>query len=191
MCEPTTLLLVASLATTVVGGYVAYDASKKSEAYNDAVAKQNKGVAEAQAVDAERLGQLEANERRLATRLKIANQTVGFAAQNVEQTGTALDILGDTAMFGEIDEQRIREGAARKAWGFRMQGYDIEANNRLQKFQGKTDRTGIILSTASKAMSSFGSMGAAKPAYTGAQASAGASSFLGASGYRGLGSVSW
>lgn len=160
MCDVVSAIMVT---TALIGGYVQYDSSKKAESYNSAVAKQNKGVAEAQAIDAERLGQLEANERRLATRLKIANQTVGFAAQNVEITGTPLQILGDTRMFGEIDEQRIREGAARKAWGFRMQGYDIEANNRLAKFQAKTDRTGIILSTASKVAGAWGSGMAAKP----------------------------
>lgn len=191
MCEPTTILMVASLATTVVGGAVAYDASRKAESYNNQVAKQNKAVAEAQAVDAERLGQLEGNERRLQMRMQIANQTVGFAAQNVEQTGTALDILGDTAMFGEVDIQRIQAGAARKAWGYRMQGYDIEANNRLQKFQGKADRMGIILSTASKAFSAGAGMMGGGAGYTGAQASAGASRFIGSSGYTGLGSVGW
>lgn len=180
MCEPVTLstaawLAIASTATAVVGGAVAYDASKKAESYQNQVAKQNMKVAEAQAVDAARLGQLEESERRLQARMQIASQTVGFAAQNVEQTGTALDILGDTAMFGEIDMQRIRYGAERKAWGYRMQGYDIDAQNRLQKFQAKTDRTGIILSTASKALSAWGSMGAAKPG-------ASSASFTGGSG---------
>jgi hypothetical protein len=149
------------MAIAAVSGYVAYDSSKKSQRYQEQVADQNKKVAEAQAVDAERLGQIEASERRLKTRMQIAAQTAGFGAQNVEQTGTALDILGDTAMFGEIDEGRIRANAARKAWGFRMQGYDIEANKRLMQFNEKNSRTGTILSTAGSMLGAYsGGMGA-------------------------------
>lgn len=160
MCDVTSAIMIG---IALVGGYVQYDASKKAEAYQDTVAKQNKGVAEAQAIDAERLGQLEAAERRLQTRLQIATQTVGFASQNVEQTGTAAQVLGDTAMFGAIDEQRILHGAEKRAWGFRMQGYDIEAQNRLNKFQSKTDRTGIILSTASGVAGAYGKYQSGKP----------------------------
>jgi hypothetical protein len=144
------------IATAVIGGAVAYKTSKDSQDYNEQVNKQNQKVAEAQAVDAERLGQIEAQEKRLQTRLKIANQTVGFAAQNVEATGTALDILGDTAMFGQIDEDRIRANAQRRAWGFRMQKYDLEAQKRLGAYQGKMDRFGTILTTAGKVAGSFG-----------------------------------
>lgn len=161
MCEPTTIAFVASAVIAGVSGYVAYDSSKKAQAYQEQVADQNKKVADAQAIDAERLGQIEANERRLKTRLQIASQRAGFGAQNVQQTGTALDILGDTAMFGEIDEGRIRANAARKAWGFRMQGYDIEANKRLNAYTSKMQRTGTILSTAASIAGSYSSWASA------------------------------
>jgi hypothetical protein len=62
-------------------------------------------------------------------------------------------------MFGEIDEGRIRANAARQAWGFRMQGYDIMANKKLMQFQEKTNRTGTILSTAGSMMGAYGSYG--------------------------------
>ena len=158
MCEPTTWVLIA---TAVVGGYMQYDASKKSQAYMEQVAEQDKAVADAQALDAERLGQIEAAERRLKTRMQLASQEVGFAAQNVERTGTALEILGDTAMFGSIDEDRIRANAAKRAWGFRMQGYDVEKNKRLAQFQGKTQRQGTILSTAGALAGSWSSYASA------------------------------
>lgn len=161
MCEPTTIAFVAAAAVSAVSGYVAYDSSKKAQAYQEEVADQNKKVADAQAIDAERLGQIEASERRLKTRLQIASQRAAFGAQNVQQTGTALDILGDTAMFGEIDEGRIRANAARRAWGFRMQGYDIEANKRLNAFTAKTQRTGTILSTAASIAGAYGSYASA------------------------------
>ena len=148
MCEPTTWVMIG---IALVGGAVQYDASQKAQRYQERVADQNAKVADAQAVDQERLGQIEASERRLKTRLQLANQQATFGAQNVQQSGTALDILGDTAMFGEIDEGRIRANAARKAWGYQIDAYNTRANKKLMQFQGKTDRTGIILSTASSA----------------------------------------
>lgn len=167
MCEPTTIAFVASMALTAISGYVAYDSSKKAQKYNEEVAEINKKSANAQALDAERLGQIERQERRLKTRMQIATQQVGFASQNVEQTGTALDILGDTAMFGEIDENRITANADRKAYGFRAQAWDIEANKRLMQFGAKNDRTGTILTTASSMFGAYGNYAKAGSAATG------------------------
>jgi hypothetical protein len=164
------------IATAVIGGAVAYTSSKNQSEYQEKLADQNQKVAEAQAVDAERLGQIEAGEARLRTRLQLASQTVGFAAQNVAASGTALDILGDTAMFGEIDQQRIRANAARRAWGFRTQGYDIGAQNTLNQYAGRMDRVGTILSTVGKVAGSFGSFGGSSPAPLGGGA---APSFVG------------
>lgn len=161
MCEPTTIALVASMAIAAVSGYVAYDSSKKAQKYNEEVAETNKKTLEGQALDAERLGQIERNERRLKTRMQLATQQVGFGAQNVETSGTALDILGDTALFGEIDENRITANAERKAFGFRYDAFNVEAGKRVMQFQAKNDRTGTILSTASSMLGAYGSYGKA------------------------------
>lgn len=143
------------IGIALVGGAVQYDASKKSQAYNEQVADQNTKVADAQATDELRLGQIAEQERRLKTRLQIANQRATFGAQNVQQSGSALDILGDMAMFGEIDIGRIRANAQRKAWGYNVDSWNQQANKKLAQFQGKTDRTGTILSTASSMVGSY------------------------------------
>lgn len=158
MCNP--VLIMAGF--TIAAGAVQYKTSRDSQKFNEAVADQNAKVAEAQAVDAERLGQIEAGERRLLLRQQLASQQVGFAAQNVEQTGTALDILGDTAMFGEIDETRIRANAERQAWGYRMQGYGIQTQKRLDAYQGKMGRFGTILTTGANMAGAWQSGRAAK-----------------------------
>lgn len=156
MCD---VASIVAIGVAVIGGAVSYKNSKNAQAYTEKVADQNKKVVEAQALDAERLGQREASERRLKTRLQMAQQTAVFGAQNVEQTGTALDILGDTAMFGQMDEDSIRANAQRKAWGYRTQGWNIEADKRFAQFKGKADRTGTILTTASSVASIWGSAG--------------------------------
>lgn len=162
MCGPVPLL-VTSLVISAVGGYMQYDSSKKAQKYNEAVAENNAKAADAQALDRQRLGQIEAQDRRLRTRLMLAEQQAGFGAQNVETSGTALDILGDTALFGELDEGRIRAQAAREAWGFEQQGWNARAQKKLIGFEGKAQRTGILLSTASSMASAgysyYGSLG--------------------------------
>ena len=155
MCEPT-LIFAATTALAVVGGVVQYKASKNATAFNDQMAKTNIKVADAQAVDAERLGQVEVAQRRLQTRMQLASQQVGFAAQNVETTGTALDIFGNTGMIGENDENQIRANTARHVFGYRMKAYDINAQNQLQKYQGKVDRLGTILTTAGSVVGAYG-----------------------------------
>lgn len=154
MCDVVSWVAVG---IALVGGAVQYDASKKSQHYQEQVSDQNTKVANAQAEDQLRLGQIEASERRLKTRLQIANQQATFGAQNVQVSGSALDILGDTAMFGEIDEGRIRANAQRKAWGYNVDAWNQQAGKKLAQFQGKTDRTGIILSTASSMLGSYSS----------------------------------
>lgn len=153
MCNPVAIVMVA---TTLISGAVSYQSSKNSQRYNEEVAEQNMKVSNAKAIDEERLGQIEAQEKRLETRMKIASQVVGFGAQNVEQTGSALDILGDTAMFGEIDQTRIRANAQRRAWGYRMQSHDIDSSSRLAGYQGRMDRAGTILSTAGGVAGAWG-----------------------------------
>lgn len=160
MCSATAAVMIG---VALVSGYMQYDASKQSQRYNEAVAEQNSKVAGAQAIDAERLGQIEEGERRMRMRLQIAQQETQFASQNVAPTGSALDILGQTAMFGEADIGRIRSNAQRKAWGFRYEQYNIEANKRMAAFKGKTERQGIVLSTVgnvtSAAAGGFGNTG--------------------------------
>lgn len=153
MCDVVSAVMIGA---AVLGGAVSYQNSKNAQRYTEDVADQNKKIIEAQAVDVERLGQREANERRMKTRLQLASQVAGFGAQNVEQTGTALDILGDTAMFGQIDEDSVRANAQRQAWGLRMQGWNVEADKRFAQFKGSADRTGIVLSTAGSVAGAWG-----------------------------------
>jgi hypothetical protein len=160
MCDGVSAVYaVVAIAAAVGAGYVSYKSSQNAQDYNEKIAETNKKVLESQAQDAERQGQIMQQERRLKTRMQIATQQVGFGAQNVEQTGTALDILGDTAMFGQIDEDRIAADAARKAFGFRFQGWDVEAQKRLMQSQAKDARTGTILSTVSSIAGTLGGGG--------------------------------
>src|SRR5687768_16073808 len=58
-------------------------------------------------------------------------QKAEIGARNVKGgSGTALDLLADTAMIGEEDALTIRNEAARESWGYRFQANE---SNRYGK----------------------------------------------------------
>lgn len=76
-------------------------------------------VAELQARDAESRGGIEEQRYRRQLAQIAGAQRAEIGARNVRRSGTALDLLTDTAQVGEEDVLTIRNEAAREAWGYR------------------------------------------------------------------------
>ena len=112
MCEPTTWIMLASALVGVVGQVQQGQASK-------AAGKANARVQSIMAADAIARGEAdEASQRRRTAAFK-GRQAAAFGASGAEiNTGSALEILADTAQFGELDALRIRSNAEREAFGF-------------------------------------------------------------------------
>ena len=112
MCEPTTWLLIASTVIGAAGQASQGAAAKKA-------AEANAKVQTIMANDAlERGKAAEASQRRKTAALK-GKQAAMFGASGGEiNTGSSLEILADTAQFGELDALRIRSNAEREAFGF-------------------------------------------------------------------------
>lgn len=85
----------------------------------EADAKTNARIAEFQAQDALLRGTKEEERYRRLIAMTIGTQRAEFGARNVTTSGTALDILSDTAQIGGEDVATIRSNAAREAWGYR------------------------------------------------------------------------
>jgi len=81
----------------------------------------NRRIAEFQATDALLRGTKEEERYRRLIATTVGAQKASFGQRNVTASGTALDILSDTAQIGEEDIQTIRSNAARTAWGYRNQ----------------------------------------------------------------------
>lgn len=125
-------------------------AQKESGKANQAIAEQNKKIADFNAQDAMNRGNAEAEEKRMKTRLLLGQQRAAIAANNVElSTGTSLDVLGDTALFGAIDEQRIRDNARRQAWGYSVEGQNYRWQGQLERWRGQTGARTTYLNAAS------------------------------------------
>ncbi|MGP1254927.1 MAG: virion core protein, T7 gp14 family [Kiloniellales bacterium] len=133
MCEP---LLIASTASTVIGGVMQMQAQgqqataqRQALDYQRQVAENNAITSERLAEDARERGREEERRQRMTTRDLKGRQTAVLAATGFQaDTGSALGILGDTAELGELDALTIRDNAAREAWRFEVQA----ANDRAQ-----------------------------------------------------------
>lgn len=137
---------------TVAGGLMAADAQRQEGKANAAIAENNQRIAVQQADDANRLGARESQQAAWRTRAVMGQQRAAIAANNLDPTmGTPAEILGETAMFGEVDQQNIRMNAARQAWGFNAQATNAANDASLSRWKGKTQSRNTILGSLAQA----------------------------------------
>jgi hypothetical protein len=161
MCEATTLM-VASMAIGAASAYVSYDTNKQAGKVQEAMAENNARLAADDAANAMAMGDRESEQQTWRTRAILGQQRAAVAAQGIDPTmGTPLELLGETAMFGEVDQQTIRLNAARNAWGFRAQETNIRNQSALDRYTTKQKGNATILSglssMAGSASSFYGS----------------------------------
>ena len=144
MCEPTTIMLVAA-ALSAAGTASQGQAAKKA-------AEANARVQTIMANDAlERGKAAEASQRRKTAALK-GKQAAMFGAGGGEvNTGGALEILADTAQFGELDALRIRSNSEREAFSFLSAA-------AISRSQGKNAATSANLSAAGTVIGASGAV---------------------------------
>ena len=160
MCELVTIAAVAAVASTAIAGYGQYQAgqaAKQAGEYNAAVARNNQIIAERQAEDAIKRGDIAADEQRRKTARIGAAQRVGFGSSGLAiDSGSSLDILGDTAAFGELDALTIKNNAQREAYGYRVQGMNYGAEAGLSLARGQNAATAGAISAGSTVVGGLG-----------------------------------
>jgi len=151
MCDPVT----AAVGISAVGAGVTASSQMAAGDYNAAIAEQNAQLAEKDAESALALGVVEENRYRRNVRQLQGSQATAIAANNLEQTGTPLDILTDTALIGEVDALTIRNNAIREAYGFSVDAANTRAQGQLERFKGRSQAAGTILGGAGDSFSTF------------------------------------
>lgn len=166
MCEPTTIAIASLAMTAAAGGVSAYGAVQQGKAaegqadYQAAVGRNNAIIAERQARDAEERGAAEETAQRRQTAALMGKQKAGMAANGLDlSSGSPLDILGDTAQFGELDALTVRSNAAREAYGYRNQGAQFTSDAAAQKIAGKNAKSASYISAGSTILTSASQMG--------------------------------
>lgn len=116
-----------------------------------ATAETNRRLGEAQASDALLRGTIEESRYRRQIAQVAGQQKADFGARNVTVSGTALDILADTAQIGEEDALTIHNNAARTAWGYRNQASEASRWGANQRNNSIGSAAGTLLTSGSKA----------------------------------------
>ncbi len=136
---------VASAAMTAYGQYQSGQQQKKMGAYQQAVAQNNALTAERNAQiqdnaadDALARGRIEEQQHRLKVAQMTGTQRSALAASGVQvDTGSALDMVADTAMMGEMDALTLRNNAEREAYQFRVGAYNARAQGGSALAEGE------------------------------------------------------
>ncbi len=117
-------LALSGLGTgmSVIGQANRAQADAAQANYMAQVARNNQIVADRNSTLALQQGQAQEDRQRLKTAQLLGSQRASLAAQGGDvNTGSNLDLLGDTARAGETDAQTIRSNAAQQAYGYQLQ----------------------------------------------------------------------
>jgi hypothetical protein len=97
--------------------------------YQAQLARNNQMIAEGYAQRALQQGQVDAQNQRFKTAATLGSQRASLASQGGDvDSGSPLDLQADTARIGEYNAQAVRNNAALKAYGYRVQGYNSAAD---------------------------------------------------------------
>lgn len=163
MCDPVTLMIAAATAvsagTTIYGGIQ----QKKQQEYAAKVSQNNAVMADRAAAERKEQGQREIAENARRYSAVESEQRARSAAMGLDVGfGTPLDLQTDTRTLGLADAQRIADGTAREAEGYRIQATGLRDQSAMQRYNGKQamigaglEATGTILSGATQAYGSF------------------------------------
>lgn len=134
-------LTIGSLALTVLGAGLNFYGQRQQAEGQAAqataagkIASNNQKIAQWQADDAMKRGAEDELQNRRKYSQIAGSQRATFASRGIDiGEGSALAQLDDTAMFGNIDSNIIRENANREAWGFKNQGASYGADASMYK----------------------------------------------------------
>lgn len=152
-------LAPVAIGLTAASGIVSAKSQIDAGNYAAKVAENNAKVADIRAQEELRKGAQEDLQQRWKIRALAGKQATAIGANNVVgSTGTALDILGETAMFGEVDLNTIRNNAARASWGHKVEASNLRAEAKASKYQGRMGAFGTLLSTGSQVAGMWGKL---------------------------------
>jgi hypothetical protein len=156
--------MVAGIAMTAYGQIQQGKAEKRRYEYQAAVQRNNQKVAEWNAQDAIERGDILEKQHRMKMSKLQGKQRSVLAAQGIElESGSALDVLQDTAYFGEMDALTIRNNAQRDSWKYKVNAQNRAAQAGLLQTQGRDamaaanmNATSTVLNRTGSSLMSFG-----------------------------------
>lgn len=134
-------------ALDLFSGLSAANAARRWASYQAALQEQNAVYLDYAAGDAVARGQFGEGVARLHGGQKIGAQRAGYAASGVDvQSGSAVQVEGQTAAMTELDAQVIRNNAMREAWGYKTQAAQARFGAKLSRATGEAKYAEAVLS---------------------------------------------
>jgi len=161
MCTPMLgmILNFAGAMSAAAGQRQAAEAKAAEYEYQAKIDENNRNVALWKAADAKARGAKE----EAALRVKVAGlkgrQRSALAASGVEVgSGSALDILGDTAALGELDALTIRSNAERESYEQNVVASNLQANAGMKRMGAQNARIAGKIGATTSLLSGAGSI---------------------------------
>lgn len=124
-------------------------------------ADMNKVVAQNNAKDARDQGVADAQDLQLRNRARIAQQQNILSERNISaSSGSSLDILGDTASMGKLDELTAVNNAERKAVAYETQSINYDYQAKVDRMTAKNSMTAGVLGAFGDLSSGLGKIAA-------------------------------
>ncbi len=139
--------LVVSEVVAVAGtAYAAYS-TVQANRFEGKVEERNASNAAAAAADALQRGAAEEGAHRMKVQRLISSQKTALGASGVDiSSGSALDVLSDTAALGELDALTLRNNASREAWGYKVESGSALARSSAARSRASNAAVGGLLS---------------------------------------------
>lgn len=138
MCEPTTALIIASTVVASAGaGYSALMANAQAKGQANQ-AKANQAEANRSAADAIERGNIDQKQHYRRVSQQMGAQRAAMAANGIDiGFGSALDLVGDTAMYGEEDANALARNSRNDVRAFQIQGANFANEAKSAKLAAK------------------------------------------------------
>lgn len=144
MCSPgiATALMIGGSAYSIASSYSQGKTQEK-------IANNNAVINERLAKDAEHKGGIAEQTHRQKVAQMKSGQKASIAASGVTMdSGSAQNLLADTAMMGELDAQTIRSNTAQEAWALRVGASNYKSQGMLDKKAGTQKAIGTLLTSS-------------------------------------------
>lgn len=150
-------LAIGSMVATAVGGITsAFGAIQGGGAeaamynYRAGVAQLNRQIAQQNAEYEVKAGEVQAQEVGMKTRYEVGRIRAAQGASGLDvNKGSAADVRISQEEIGEEDQATTRANAARRAYGYEVEGMGYQAESRLDVAAGEQARTSGYIKAAS------------------------------------------
>ncbi len=149
MCIP---LAAAAVTASLVGtGLTAYSAYQQGQ-YTKDIANHNAQVDNLKTTEALNMGADAQAQQRARTAQILGAQRAAFGASGLQgDSGSAGDILADTARMGEQDAQTVRTNALKQAWGYQQDALSEQGQGEMAARAGSLNAMGTLLGGGAQA----------------------------------------